>query len=645
MKKYVKIFSLLALGTLTSGLATSCNLNLINNGNDENNEKPKLEETEQITPIPDKTGNDNTSPKPLDKPDVFSAMTDENYKIYLDLKKLNGQILKVGKDFVTIYKKIISTFNKPSVQNNFIYLRDKNNNIEIKNTKETNFKFDNGFVEWVKPEFSNLIYRPIDRAKSPKSRTIRIILKFDENKNLILEYFIVPSDRSNDKIVAIDMEENFKKIDDFKPWTINLTKLGGDLVKDIIPKDPTEPTDPINPTDPNEPVDPENPADPKEPKDSENPTDPVEPKDPENTEDHENPADPVNPENPEQPTETVDSDGIPIIANNNTPNGSVKIGHWNVLNLSGISAKPARFVALANIIKYIGVDIIGLTEIKDNLAVEKLANRLNIIDSKSDWKYVVSEVGASTTASDKQKEKVGILYRNVKVTAEAFVNNDKSLFYVNNTWSDLDVTNSGINYDYVRPPFGMIFSTKGAIKNDFTVVFSHFDSPGKSSSNGEIKSSISSQGAREINEAMKLKDVMQWFDSQDDLNNELIFMGDTNIKTGNSSQAFKPLIDLGYKMYTKETNDWKSSLSGPMGSYSQTYDKIFYSGDLKAQNVGIFKNYDVLLKNVLNEAWLNQAKKEKSYNYKYGVAGYIKNFVSDHCPVYFELVLDANDKN
>lgn len=341
-----------------------------------------------------------------------------------------------------------------------------------------------------------------------------------------------------------------------------------------------------------------------------------------------------NQEKPQKPN-SDDENQTPITDN-------IKIAHWNVLNQSDKNIFKTK--AIASIIFKSNFDLVGLTEIVSVAGANAILEEIKKMETNNanQWSILVSEPSKSITGPN-QSERVAFIYKANKVKPKAFINSKIGSFYENKPWTSDLIDNSQITYDYVRPPFGVLFETQGKIKNDFTFVIAHLDSPGAKKKAGETSApGFSGQGRKEINEALNLVSVMKWFDQIDGENDELIFMGDTNIKIGNASKAFKPLIDDGYKFYTEDTEKWKSSLSSKINKYANTYDKIIYKGSLKANNSGVFDLWNAITNQYLPQKWLDDYKNYKSYKSK---ESYFRYGISDHTPVYFELIINSSDKH
>ncbi|WP_156930192.1 endonuclease/exonuclease/phosphatase family protein [Mycoplasma elephantis] len=333
----------------------------------------------------------------------------------------------------------------------------------------------------------------------------------------------------------------------------------------------------------------------------------------------------------------------------NKDNSAIKIAHWNVKNQNG--KNNFKNIALTNIINAENFDIVGLTEIDDLLGVVSLIDILNKANFEYKWEYKISnkdytaiKKGTQLEMNSKQREHVGIIYKSSKVKLIA------DTLYENIPWSNLlDLNNpSADKYSYIRPPYGAKFLDLNT-NQDFTCVFAHFDSPGIAKENEDgakkFNSDFGDMGAQEANEALKINGVMKFYDAWDGDNNELIFMGDTNIKLGKQNLVFKNIIDDKYTFYSEDNEQWKTSLkTSVFGEYSQPYDKIIYKGDAKITNPGLIKIYDSLKNKYIDQKWIDEVIASKNPPPKNPVI-YPYTFISDHCPIYLTINLDKNDKN
>lgn len=369
----------------------------------------------------------------------------------------------------------------------------------------------------------------------------------------------------------------------------------------------------------------------------------------------------------------------PVTPNPINPNISkVRLGTWNMehfmynKNSFAIYKDEANqtFVhnvkanALAAVINYLKVDVQGIIELVDKDAIIELKDQLNSIDPSSQWDYVVcdkKENNPIMSYGSWAHEFAGFVYKKALLDLKLFEDKKSNwLVYDNSNFEAKEQTNPKIGF--IRPPFGVCFETKGSIKNDFTFVINHFDSPGNKqwNSNNKIKkntiygyveendSAISGQGAQEADEAYNLINAMNWFDEKDGDNDELIYMGDTNIKFQNEAVAFKNMFPK-YKSLLADTHANKTTLSTRWGAYSNPYDKIFYKGSLKAENANKYPLYNFPNDNILDG--INSQTKWKEYVDKYFSNGmdyeneYIRWCITDHCPIYVDLMLDPNDIN
>ncbi|VDR42297.1 Uncharacterised protein [Mycoplasmopsis caviae] len=322
----------------------------------------------------------------------------------------------------------------------------------------------------------------------------------------------------------------------------------------------------------------------------------------------------------------------------------IRIGMWNVLNLSQKSAVFKKY-ALASIIDKLNLDLIGIIENKTEASAQSFCEYLKTFTGNNNWEVIASNSSIHNLrleSNSKQHECPAFLYKKNILEVEKFDNGKNWLGYDNSTFVGNETDGS---IGYVRPPMGVKFRTKGQIKNNFTFVIDHFDSPGAKKDNSETDSQISGQGTQEADEAFNLKNVMDWFDKHDGENDDLFFMGDTNIKLNNQRKAFdKILSDQYYKSLLNDDEQSKTSLKAKWNEYSEPYDKIFFKSNLKYENASFYPLYNVFNDGYIkNYATLNEWKTYINKTYKSGDAGFIKSAISDHCPIYFDLILSAND--
>lgn len=295
---------------------------------------------------------------------------------------------------------------------------------------------------------------------------------------------------------------------------------------------------------------------------------------------------------------------------------AVRIGHWNVLNLgwnSRSSEKTAeRIDAIAELIYYQNMNLVGLTEIKNEAAVERIISALNILDPESKWKMIVSPLSTSITGTRGQAEHVGIIYQSKLLNPVPFENSSTvGSFYENSTWSNPFIKTLKQQINYVRPPYGAKFEVKSN-GEDFTVVYSHNDSPGskrgKPNDVSGSKYGFPRQGMQEVSEAYRAKEMMEWFDSIDGENKELFYMADTNIHLGNEAKAFGPLINSGFKSIYPESEENKTTLRTDAKSYASPYDKMFYRGKLELSNANKMEIIKLFESKKLKSKFLRNAR-------------------------------------
>lgn len=329
------------------------------------------------------------------------------------------------------------------------------------------------------------------------------------------------------------------------------------------------------------------------------------------------------------------------------------IGEWNALNF--INPKGAKQIingktaAIANIINFLKYDLIGILEINkdgsnNNDQINYLVQELNNNDNNKKWNYHFSNNSTSSpNTASKQVEQVLILY-------------NENLLKLNDYYEYSNPSNNGLYY--VRPPYGASFSYKDDLGISFATVFDHFDSPGVapakttfSPETPETKSSIApGQGTYEVHDSWYINDVLT--EMVDNLKtNNIIFMGDTNIKINNQQKAFNEsqLNENGYLFGFKDEDIYKTSLSTKFGIYSNPYDKIIYKLDQKLFEKGKLKTDAKYLKavNEENNAFIfnlwqafNYGLIQSSYLPKSETetindiqTKYIRSTISDHAPI------------
>ncbi|WP_406616800.1 MnuA family membrane nuclease [Mycoplasmopsis adleri] len=339
-------------------------------------------------------------------------------------------------------------------------------------------------------------------------------------------------------------------------------------------------------------------------------------------------------------------------------NSKINIGFWNVCNFGNVrNDNTYKVQSLSHIIYQNNYNLIGLVEVDGDNSVKSLTEHLNKLAKSDTYAYIQSDtkVGHKNLSSRSNvPEYASFIYNKHLLEVVPFENKKNLLVYDNSNWNSFGLENGLLQVGYMRPPVGVKFRTLGKIKNDFTYVIDHLDSPG--AKDNEKKYKKTSQGTQEWVEAWNLKNVMKWFDDHDGDNDDLIFAGDTNIKIQNDEEAFKYLRQEGYKSLLKATEENKTSLARTLNKYSETFDKFFIYSDLKFNNS---KKYDIfsfpeqnfVLKNQNNknvtissfESWkefINSFGKVYDRDYSY-----INSGISDHTCVGFTLELNPEDKH
>lgn len=331
---------------------------------------------------------------------------------------------------------------------------------------------------------------------------------------------------------------------------------------------------------------------------------------------------------------------------------SLRVGHWNVLHQDG--SDNDKNEALAKVILHHHYDVIGLTEImpttdqmnqeQKQQAVKKVVDLMNKLSNSNDYSYLISdnmegsENKALATPEHTSTERVGLIYNNKKVKPIAFANGKIGHIYsnplVDGKWTKQKV-------DYSRPPFSVKMQSIGDVENDFTLVFAHFDSPGKypkredqQQEKKEISYSIEElrnlkvertlkytrgknkgefvekdQGSRELDDAENIVNVIEEVKKIDqNKDDDFFFLADTNIRLGNENWAFKKLKETGFNNLLKDHFDDRTTLSVYVNNMSNPYDKIFKKSNLETKNPGHFKLWDVFKKKILDKNWYERVK-------------------------------------
>lgn len=404
----------------------------------------------------------------------------------------------------------------------------------------------------------------------------------------------------------------------------------------------------------------------------------------------------------------------PLTLNNSSSNkdklkseidwSSLRVGHWNVLHQDGKDEDKNE--ALAKVILHHQYDVIGLTEImpitKDtkqeekDLAVKKIVDLMNELSKTNDYSYLISENLAGSeneqlaTPEHTSTERIGLIYNKTKAKPVAFANGKIGHIYsnplVDGKWTKDKV-------DYSRPPFSVKLQTVGQIKNDFTLIFAHFDSPGKYPKRegqeyekkeqnyskdqlkrmnvekvlkynfGKHKGKFvqNEQGSRELDDAENITKVIEEVRKIDNnKDDDYFFLGDTNIRLGNEQFAFKSLREAGFTNLLKDDFDHRTTLSVYVNGMSNPYDKIFKNSDLETKNANLYKLWNVFNDKILNRAWYNRVKSsnQKAKNWLENKQTFpdgkeikksnkweevVRPVISDHSPTWFDLVLNPLD--
>ncbi|WP_337896860.1 endonuclease/exonuclease/phosphatase family protein [Mesomycoplasma ovipneumoniae] len=314
---------------------------------------------------------------------------------------------------------------------------------------------------------------------------------------------------------------------------------------------------------------------------------------------------------------------------------SIRVGFWNVLNYTNKSKNPnsAKTYALANVINSSGSDVVGLAEITTTGDGTDIVKELQILNPSAGWKQITTDKYGKTN----QQEKYTFLYKSSLLETINFEGN-----------SNPYLIQDGIKLQkWARPVAAVKFQTKTNIKNDFTLAIGHFDAPGASKNRKEKPDSEApKQGDQEAGEARDLANVLTKIDEKDGLNNEIIFMGDTNIRAENTEKLFKSTLESYQSLLNK---DEKTTLSSEFGKYANSYDKIFYKGDLKTTNAKKYDIFSIFEKNIVDLEKYDKMRKQdkRSMKYKLDDPKDLKRIagISDHTMVYFDLELSESDKD
>ncbi|WP_027334799.1 MnuA family membrane nuclease [Mycoplasmopsis felifaucium] len=331
-----------------------------------------------------------------------------------------------------------------------------------------------------------------------------------------------------------------------------------------------------------------------------------------------------------------------------TSNNLIRVGFWNVKNL-GDNSPVLKYEALASVIYKNNYNLIGLVEIDGENSVKKIVDLLNSLTNDNTYSFIQTNdkvKAKSNKVGNNVAEYASFIYNSKLLKSLPFDSGENVLVYDNSNFDDYGYGKLLKSSEYMRPPVGAKFETVGPIKNNFTYVISHFDSPGVTSNETKHPITKKSQGAQEVVEGLNLKNVMNWFDDKDGNNDDLIFAGDTNIKSGNANISFNPVLQ-SYTSLIDDNKDNATSLSSTKMNYSEPYDKMFVKTDLKYSPASIYDMFsfakgDFAFGQINSfDAWKNLVENAgKSFASE---VGYI-NFISDHTTLWFDIELNENDK-
>lgn len=349
--------------------------------------------------------------------------------------------------------------------------------------------------------------------------------------------------------------------------------------------------------------------------------------------------------------------------NNSSPNpltkSKVRLAHWNVCNFSdkAITENQAKAKAIASVIYNQKYDVVGLTELDGLNVAPHLVDLLNEIERKNHtgnvWRYVngdyLEESGRAHDQVKKGDRAASFLYKENIVKPKPFKDGKIGKFYRNKYFENKFGSTGQYANQYERPPFCVRWeSVLNGLKHvDFTYAISHFDGPGKPATDrGEINTGKGSIGSREANEAWNIKNVFKWLKEETDGDDDLIFEGDTNIKKNWEKEMFG--LTSNEKMILDESYENYSSLGKSIGNYAQPYDKIIHSSNLNGSNGKVYKLWNFPNQNIFQWATINSLDEWKNWcteNSKHypPTTHALYNYVSDHCPISYDLELDSSD--
>ncbi|CAM9092534.1 MnuA family membrane nuclease [Mycoplasma todarodis] len=347
----------------------------------------------------------------------------------------------------------------------------------------------------------------------------------------------------------------------------------------------------------------------------------------------------------------------------------VRIANWNLKNFMG---NHNRVQAMAQIIANQQISLLGAEEVDKASALHDLAKELNRITQSNAWRVVASKLAKDGKDGSKTIpmggvgtwEYYGFLYNSKVMNPKKFEGSNNNIgelynnpYEENNYLANMKEAATNTKSAYTRPPFGAQFETSNG--KDFTAVIAHFDSPkagkahvghavekNKSSGVSEktFEGSISSKdnkyettmGTQELFEAEHTKDVMDYFKTINGGDEDMIFMGDTNIPlTKSGISPFENLMNAGYrKLFDPTSPNSKTSMSMFAKTndklYSNPYDKIFTNSEMI---VGEGKRFE------MSNAWTQENKKL----FKFYKSGDLTR-ISDHTMVYASMDTTKKEK-
>ncbi|WP_341488406.1 MnuA family membrane nuclease [Mesomycoplasma ovipneumoniae] len=321
-------------------------------------------------------------------------------------------------------------------------------------------------------------------------------------------------------------------------------------------------------------------------------------------------------------------------------NQLIRVGFWNVKDYTNKinnkkQANTAKTYAIANVINSSGSDVVGLAEITTTGDGADIVKELHELNPSAGWKQMTT----SKYGKENQQEKYTFLYKSSLLEMINFEEN-----------SNPYLIQEGIKLEkWTRPVAAVKFKTKTNIKNDFTLAIGHFDAAGpykNKKRKEDADSEAPKQGQQEADEARDLANVLNEIDKKDGLNNEIIFMGDTNILAENTEKLFESTLK-SYRLLLEK--DEKTTLSSKFGEYKNSYDKIFYNGDLNTKNAKKYDLYSIFENKIVDLEKYDEMRKQDKREPKKKLGG-PKDVnritgISNHTMIYFDLELSESDTN